>query len=156
MSGLEKRKNKVYNYFNIKEVVSILKDYRDYRMDDMKNMDENELDQFIDSLGKFLNEAKAASTGVYLRNEMRIQQLLFCYAVMKKYTSGIDVTVDCKAHEPVKSIGSVTVEGNEIDLGDMEWFCRAAEFADSTEIYPLANGKSRLTFTFHGLIKKIG
>ena len=57
--------------------MSILKDYRDYRMDDMKNMDESELDQFIDGLGDFLNEVKAASTGVYLRDEMRVPQLLF-------------------------------------------------------------------------------
>lgn len=133
-----------------------MKDYRDYRMDDLERMEENELNQFIDGLGEFLNEVKAASTGTYLRDEMRVQQLLFSYAVMKKYTSGIDVTVDCKVHEPVESMGSVTIEGREIDLGNMEWFCRAAEFSNSTEIYPLVNGKTRLTFTFHGLVKKIG
>ena len=116
----------------------------------------NELNQFIDGLGEFLNEVKAASTGTYLRDEVRVQQLLFSYAVMKKYTSGIDVTVDCKVHEPVESMGSVTIEGREIALGNMEWFCRAAEFSNSTEIYPLVNGKTRLTFTFHGLVKKIG
>lgn len=133
-----------------------MKDYRDYRMDDLERMEENELNQFIDGLGEFLSEVKAVSTGTYLRDEMRVQQLLFSYAIMKKYASGIDVTVDCKAHKPVESMGSVTVEGREIDISNMEWFCRAAEFANSTEIYPLANGKARLTFTFHGLVKKIG
>ena len=37
------------------------------------------------------------------------------------------------------------------DFSNSEWFARSAEFADNTEIYPLENGKVRMTMTFHRL-----
>ena len=48
-------------------------------------------------------------------------------------------------------MGSVSVEGKSLEFDDPMRFARAAEFASNVEIYPLANDRVRLTFTFHGL-----
>lgn len=119
-------------------------------------MDETELDSFVQELGEFLSEIQKNSTGIYMQNTVRATQLQFCYAILKKYVRGNEVSVKSEFHKPVESMGSVSVEGRNIQIDNMEWFCRAAEFANSTEIYPLANGKTRMTFTFHGLVKRIG
>lgn len=138
-----------------KEVVVWLKDNRNYEKENIDQMNEEELDSFIVSLGEFLTEIKAQTNGIYIQNTEKVLQIQFCHAVLKKIARGNGLVVKSEFHKPVESMGSVTVEGSTISFEDMKWLCRAAEFADSTEIYPLANGKTRMTFTFHGLIKRI-
>ena len=88
-------------------------------------------------------------------NPIKIQQMQFSYGVIKYLTQNTDTKLSYALHEPFKSMGSITVEGKCLTFTNSEWFARAAEFASNTEIYPLTNGKVRLTLTFHGLVRPV-
>ena len=89
-------------------------------------------------------------------NIPRLQQMEFAYAVVKYLSKDIPGSrVSYKLYEPFKSMGSVSIEAGELAFLKTEWFARAAEFASNTEVYPLANGRVRLTFTFWGIAKPI-
>ena len=89
-------------------------------------------------------------------NPQRLQYMEFAYAVVKYLAKDIPGSrVSYKMHEPFKSMGSISIEANELSFVKTEWFARAAEFANNTEIYPLANGRVRLTLTFYGIANPI-
>ena len=88
-------------------------------------------------------------------NPIKIQQMQFSYGVIKYLTQNTDAKLSYALNEPFKSMGSITVEGKCLTFTNSEWFARAAEFASNTEIYPLTNGKVRLTLTFHGLVRPV-
>lgn len=84
-------------------------------------------------------------------NHMRLEQLNFCYQTMLYLTHGTNATVSYDLDQPRMSVGEVAVEGDLLDFNDPERFARAAEFADNMDIYPLTNGKIRLSFGFNRL-----
>lgn len=88
-------------------------------------------------------------------NGMKYQQIQFTYSVLKYLTKGTDMEISYKLHEPFKTMGSVSVEGESLEFDKPEWFARAAEFANNTEVYPLAKNRVRMTMTFHGLTAPI-
>lgn len=88
-------------------------------------------------------------------NPIKIQQMQFAYGVIKYLTQNADVRLSYSLNEPFKSMGSITVEGNNLTFTNSEWFARACEFASNTEVYPLVNGKVRMTLTFHGLVRPV-
>lgn len=85
----------------------------------------------------------------------KIQQMQFAYGVAKYLTKGTDAKVTYSLNEPFKSMGSISIEGTKLAFTNSEWFARAAEFASNTEVYPLTNGKVKMTMTFHGLVRNI-
>lgn len=109
---------------------------------------ERRMDEIVESLKPYIegDEKKLA-----LLNEDRLKQLEFTYLAMRYLTQGTDAVVTYKLYEPFKTMGSVSVEGKSLEFDDPMRFARAAEFASNIEIYPLANDRVRLTFTFHGL-----
>ena len=88
-------------------------------------------------------------------NPIKIQQMQFAYGVLKYLTKDAGVNLTYALNEPFKSMGSISAEGKNLSFTNSEWFSRAAEFASNTEMYPLANGKVRMTLTFHGLVRPI-
>ena len=110
-----------------------------------------EVDALIEAISKY------PKAEVSITNPYRMQALRFSAAMMKKVLRDTqsDATIVCRTHEAFPSIGDVRVEGVSIDILDIEGFCRAAEFASNTEVYPLKGNKVRLTFTFHGLYKDL-
>lgn len=88
-------------------------------------------------------------------NPIKIQQMQFAYGVLKYLTKDTDAKLTYALNEPFKSMGSITVEGKTLTFTNSEWFARTCEFASNTEVYPLANGKVRMTLTFHGLVRPI-
>ena len=88
-------------------------------------------------------------------NPIKIQQMQFSYGVIKYLTQNTDAKMSYALNEPFKSMGSISVEGKNLAFTNSEWFARACEFASNTEVYPLTNGKVRLTLTFHGLVRPV-
>ena len=88
-------------------------------------------------------------------NPIKIQQMQFSYGVIKYLTQNTDTKLSYALNEPFKSMGSISVEGKCLSFTNSEWFARAAEFASNTEVYPLTNGKVRMTLTFHGLVRPV-
>ena len=110
------------------------------------------LDSVVVAVGEAVaaDESKAA-----ILNPMKIQQMQFSYGVIKYLTKNTNTKLSYALNEPFKSMGSISVEGKCLAFTNSEWFARAAEFASNTEIYPLTNGKVRLTLTFHGLVNPV-
>lgn len=113
---------------------------------------EQRMDEVIENLRPYI---EADEKRISLLNENKLQQLEFTYLVMRYLTQGTDAVVTYKLYEPFKTMGSVSVEGNSLEFENPKWFTRAAEFASNVEVYPLADDKVRLTFTFHGLTTQV-
>lgn len=119
----------------------------------MKNKNEmNEMDALIDIIGQWIirDEEKPG-----ILNPVRLRQVQFANTVMERLTDGTNMKVTHILHQPFKGMGSVCVEGENLEILDCKWLARAIEFASNAEVYPLSNGKVRLVLTFHGLIKEI-
>ena len=82
---------------------------------------------------------------------IRFRQMQFVYAVLKYITRETNANITYELQKPFKSMGSIAVEGRLLEFDKPEWFARAAEFANSTDIYPLSSNKVRIEYTFHGL-----
>lgn len=123
---------------------------------DMEFMSDDEIellfDEFVDSIKDDILDDESKTT---ILNPMRLQQLQFSYAVLKYITKDTNAELSYKLYDPFKTMGSVSVQARVLEFDKPEWFARVAEFANNTEVYPLADGRVRLTFTFHGLTAPI-
>ena len=110
------------------------------------------LDNVVVTVGESIvaDESKPA-----IIDPIKVQQMQFAYGVLKYLTKNTDANLSYALHEPFKSMGSISVEGKNLAFTNAEWFSRAAEFASNTEVYPLTNGKVRMTLTFHGLVRPV-
>ncbi len=121
----------------------------------MDSFNEQEFEKILEVMRK---AEKASENSVAVLSAPRMEAIDFCERVCKMiFAEAEDVKVTTTLHKPYRSMGNVTVEGPEIIVSGkhMEWFCRAAEFADNTEIYCQTNGMTKLVFTFHGLTQRI-
>lgn len=129
-------------------------------MEDIKfSSEEYEPDDFaaVDAMIAKLKDLKEKQNCSYLLDQTRVELMRFsCAAISKTLReANCNAKVVCKQSELSPGMGYVDVEAKDIDITNMEWFARAAEFADNTEVYPLANGGVRMTFTFNRLLIKI-
>jgi len=123
---------------------------------DLKFFTDAELEQELDELVETLREPiENDEKRMTILNMLKLKQLQFSYAALQYLVKDSGAVVTYKLYEPFKTMGSVSVEGESLEFSNPEWFARVAEFASNTEIYPLANGGVRLTFTFHGLTAPI-
>lgn len=120
-------------------------------------MQEEEILEWFDTFVESLSGLQKDGESISITNFPKLQAMLFsCQAIQKVLQeSGCDAKVTCKRSEFAPDVGSVSVEGKEIDIRSMEWFCRAAEFADNTEVYPLEGDKVRMTFGFNNLTNRV-
>ena len=113
---------------------------------------EQSMDDFIEAISQELEDEEWNTTVLDIQKSKQIQ---FAYSVLKYLTRGSDAVVSYKLYEPFKTMGSVSVEGKEIEFRNPEWFSRISKFASNVEVYVLAKNRVRLTFTFHGLTAPI-
>ena len=127
-----------------------------YELEDIEFQSDEEVWEMLDNVVVTVGEAIAIDESKpAILNPIKVQQMQFAYSVLKYLTKGVDAQLSYKMCEPYKSMGSISVEGANLTFANSEWFARAAEFASNTEIYPLTNGKVRMTLTFHGLVRPI-
>lgn len=108
-------------------------------------------DEELLALGRLLSveDAKAA-----VLNVQRVKEIQFAYEVMRRFFTRDGVSISYHMNEPFKSMGSITLEAESFSFNgpfEATWFSRAVEFASNVEVYPLINGKLRMTLTFHEL-----
>lgn len=109
---------------------------------------EEELDAILESVRDDLEAEEAQPT---VLSPIRFRQMQFVYAVLEYITRETNANITYELQKPFKSMGSIAVEGRLLEFDKPEWFARAAEFANSTDIYPLSSNKVRIEYTFHGL-----
>lgn len=116
---------------------------------------EEEFDESMETLDAFieyLKEQMEDGTYTSITDPAKVEIMKFCALAIKRALpkTGCPVKITSGQESVLGSrYGWVRIEADKLDITDTKWFCRAAEFADSTECYPLANGKVRMTFTFH-------
>ncbi len=115
---------------------------------DITNDAERQLDELIALIGKRI---ETEDQRVQIMNLPRVKQLEFAYEVLKILLAGQDASISYKLNDPFKSVGSVSIEGRNVAFSKIEWFVKAANVADNVEVYPLTNGKLRMTLTFHNV-----
>lgn len=115
-----------------------------------------EIEEMLDAIvGAIAESIEQEESKPALLNPMKLQQMQFAHGVLKYLTRNTGAKVTYALNQPFKSMGSISVEAKNLSFTNSEWFARTAEFASNTEVYPLANGKVRITFTFHGLATPI-
>lgn len=115
-----------------------------WRPEDRGETLEKNLDYLTELIRK--DEGRVAALNVE-----RMQQLQLAYDIFKKIVIGEDVSVSYQTNKPFPSMGSISVEADLLALSDPELFHVVAKLANNMEVYPLTDGKVRMTFTFHGL-----
>lgn len=110
------------------------------------------MDEFVDSIK---DEILSDESKTKLLDPVKMKQMQFVYAVLKRYSEGDNIKLDYRLNEPFSSMGSISIEGGDFIFSKPKWIARAIEFTSNVEVYPLANGRVRITFTFHGLAKPI-
>ena len=119
-----------------------------------KFRDNERQDQVLDAVSALL---LAVERQPAVLNFARYRQMAFAHAILQKLARDAgDMTLTYKLHQPFKFMGSVSLEGESLEFCNSPLFSRAAGLADNIEIYPLVNGRVRMTFTFHGLTTPIG
>ena len=128
----------------------------------MKNFDFEEFETdddieraFDDLVYGIAEEVKLGEAEPAVINPVKVYQLKFVHAVMKYLTKGTGAKVTYDLHKPFRSMGNVSVEAKNLAVRNATWFNKAARLANNMEIYPLTNGKFRMTFTFHGLTNNV-
>lgn len=112
----------------------------------------SEMEALLDCLGEWILEDEQ-QPGII--NPGRYQQFQFSHKLMQKLVTGTDMKLCAEIHEPFNSMGSIAVEGDQLEFLNCRWLARAIGFADNLEVYPLSTGRLRLVLTFHGLVKRV-
>lgn len=128
---------------------------KDFNFEDEFTSDEDIERKFDDLIACIGSEIEMGESDPAAINPIKLYQIKFTYAVMKYLTKNTGARVTYELHKPFKSMGNVSVEGAKWTVTNSVWFSRAAKYASNMEIYPLVNGRFRLTFTFHGLVRRI-
>ena len=112
----------------------------------------SEMEALLDCLGQWILEDEK-QPGII--SPVRYQQFRLSHDLLQKLITGSDMKIDYEIHEPFNSMGSITIEGDQLEFANCRWLSRAVGFADNLEVYPLATGKIRMVLTFHGMVRKI-
>lgn len=112
---------------------------------------EKDFDAFVGFMKEKLEKDKENKK---VHNFLQYEKMHFVESVMKRLASFCDAEVKSEVSDVFESEGSVTIEGKHLEF-PLEWFARAAEFADNVEIYPLAKNAVRISFAFHNLTKTV-
>lgn len=110
-------------------------------------------EETVDAYGEFLKELADGKEDTFVVNPHRVEQMEFSYKMLLKSIRdvGKDVAITYGISNANRTMAWMRVEGKTIHATDIERFSRACEFANATDIYPLANGDVRIEFTFRGI-----
>lgn len=109
-------------------------------------------DQLIMSLGKVIMEQEMKPS---ILDFKRMAQIMWSYRVIREHLLEEEMELSYNLHDCFASVGTITIEAGEMWFCSAAWFRAALSFASNAEIYPLVNGKVRMTISYYGLTKPI-
>ena len=113
---------------------------------------ESAIDSLVITVGETVIEDESRMAVI---NPTRLKHINFAYKVLKYMTNGTDAKVTYQLHQPFHSAGFVSVVGSELSFRQTQWMIKLAELASNVEVYPLANGRIQMNYTFNGLTRPI-
>lgn len=128
-----------------------------YNYDEFDRESEEEIEEMLDAAIEYIGEAITPRAGaVNILNVQRAQHVDLCAAVLKRFVVGNDIEFECEMNKPVTSSAYISLTGKKFSLDDTRWIARVGSLANNMEIYPLTDGRVRMTFMFYGLTEEIG
>ena len=112
-----------------------------------------EQEQILGNLAALIlaNERRAS-----VLNLTKYAKIEASYALLRALTCDMEgVRLTYALHEPFKSAGFISLEGESLEFYRLPLFSRAAGLADNIEIYPLIGDRICMTFTFLSLTTPI-
>lgn len=88
-------------------------------------------------------------------NPLKVKQISLVYNEMKNLCKGKDIQVTYTLHQPLKSMGCISLLGKDISFTQTKRFIKACNIASNIDIYPKTDGNVRIDLTFHGLTNPI-
>lgn len=111
----------------------------------------SQFDAFVECL------ASLPKNDVMMVNALRVRDMRVAYGlIMQSGMSVPSVKVVCKQSDLAPDMGYIDLEGVSVEFKDSAVFAHIASLASNTEVYPLAQNKVRLTFTFNQLMVPLG
>lgn len=109
----------------------------------------------IDTLVEYLKTLPHHET--FMLNPLRLHDVKQAYAAISKAIkqTGCKAKVTYGTGDGDADYGFVEVEGKLIEIKDTPLFVFAVNLASNTESYPLTNGNTRMTLTFHDVFVPI-
>lgn len=118
-------------------------------------VEDEEVFEWFDAFVDWLKELPQCDTSIL--NISRVKDMNTAYKLISEslWAACCDAKVSCGYGELGSRIGYVEVEGKSIDLANLGYFAHAANLADNTEVYPLADDRVRMTLTFRKFLLPI-
>lgn len=113
---------------------------------------DEELDPEIEAIVESIFESLPKSD-VMMLNAQRVRDMKSAYDLIQTAVpvdSGVAVV--CQQSEVANDMGYISIDGPSVEFLNSEAFAKIAGLASNTEVYPLAQNKVRVTFTFNGLM----
>ena len=109
-------------------------------------------DQLIMSLGKAIMEQEMKPS---ILDFNRMAQIMWSYRVIREHLLEEEMELSYSLHDCFARVGTITIESVEMWFCSAAWFCMALSFTSNVEIYPLVNGKVRMTISYYESTKTI-
>jgi len=117
--------------------------------------EDNEILEWFDGFVDYLKTLEKDDT--FVMNPQVVKKMRRCYVLLRSalQTNEEDITITWGQCEHAEDTGYVEVEGLAIQFINTEAVYQAIKIASNAEIYPLLNGKVRLTIGFNRLLEPI-
>lgn len=115
------------------------------------DFDKDAVDSIVLGIAK-IAEDEDRKTAVIV--PQRMMQFMYAYKLLKHITMGTNAKVTYSLHEPYKSMGYISIEG-DFEVFNMELFKKAVELASNLEVYAKTDGTVQMNLAFHGLARAI-
>lgn len=109
--------------------------------------DMDEIEETIKALAREIEEQEQEPQ---VLNLPRMHQMVQAYKQLQCIACD-DWKITTMVHKPLTSMGTICIEAEDLVFDQMKVISNALANASNMEIFPLTNGKIRMTITFHGL-----
>lgn len=103
------------------------------------------------TLNTVMELIQAADKKEHVNDPKKIQLMDLCSDLLREATE--DVRITSVINAPFKSMGYISLTGEEITIISPEKFLVAASLASNIDIYPKTDGTVKMDLTFHGIAR---
>lgn len=123
--------------------------------DEMDELSQEEFDKIDAIIFGLAEEAEKNDEQTSFLNIGAQKLMMASFRKLKEIVSGNNVKISRVFHEPYKSMGYISIVGNDIAVKDSAMFAAVLKLASNIEIYPKTDGTVQINLTYHGLTMPI-
>lgn len=123
--------------------------------DEMDELSQEEFDKIDAIIFGLAEEAEKNDEQTSFLNIGAQKLMMASFRKLKEIVYGNNVKISRVFHEPYKSMGYISIVGNDIVVKDSAIFAAVLKLASNIEIYPKTDGTVQINLTYHGLTMPI-